>query len=86
MRCFTARSPTGTARGCGPNPEVGIEQLHQQLERRALARAVRTQEAEDLALVHRQRETVKGPIRARPPEPGEEVLGELVGFDRGGHS
>jgi hypothetical protein len=63
----------------------GIQQLHQQLERGALAGAVRPEKPEDFTLVDRQREAVEGTIRPRPPESGEKVLGKLVGLNRGCH-
>ena len=53
----------------------GIEQLHQQLQRGALAGAIRAEKSEHLALVHREREAVQGPIGSRPPEADEKILG-----------
>ena len=52
----------------------GVEQLHQQLQRRALAGPVRTKETEDLPLLHRERQAIKSSIRTRAPEAGEEVF------------
>ena len=58
-------------------------QLQQQLQRRRLAGAVRTEKPEDLAGFHLQREAVEDAPRPLPPEANGVVLGELDGFDRG---
>ena len=60
----------------------GEDQLHQQLDCRALAGAVGAEKAEDLALVDLQGELIERPIRPGPPEADEIVLGETVGLER----
>ena len=54
-------------------------QLHQQLQRRRLAGAVRSEESEDLALADLERQAVERPIGALAPEADAEVLGEVEG-------
>ena len=53
-------------------------QLHQQLERRRLAGAVGTEEAEDLARLDLERQAVEGAVGPRAPEADCVVFGELV--------
>ena len=48
MRRFAATSPSGRPR-ISARPDDGKHELHQQLERGRLARAVGSEEAEDLA-------------------------------------
>ena len=62
------------------------DQLHQQLERRRLARAVGAEKPEDLAALDRQREPIERPIRAGSPEADRVVLRKLVDVDGGGHT
>ena len=82
MRRLTATSPTGRPR-ISARPEVGYDQLHQQLQRRRLAGAVRAEKAEHLALTERTNDTrVERQIRAWPPEPDLVVLGERLGANR----
>ena len=54
-------------------------QLHEQLQRRRLARAVRAQKSEHLSLADVERQAVERPIRTLPPEADAVILGELVG-------
>ena len=56
----------------------GGEQAAQHADRRRLAGAVRAEEAEDLALVHAERDPVDG-------HEGAEALGELADLDGDGH-
>ena len=60
-------------------------QLHQQLDRGALAGAIRAEEAKHLARFHLHAQPMQGWIGPRPPEPDEEILGQVVGLDRGSH-
>src|SRR5262249_36749718 len=72
------------ARGLAENsrrPGGGIKQLHEQLERGALAGAVRAEKPEHFAFVHRQRQAVERAVRPGAPETGEEILRELLDLD-----
>ena len=55
------------------------DQLHQQLERRGLAGAVRTEKAEDLALPDLEGQRVERPVGPRAPESDGVVLGKGLG-------
>ena len=60
-------------------------ELHEQLQRGRLARAVRTEKSEDLALADVERQAIERPIGTLPPEANAVVLGELEasrGLDR----
>ena len=61
-------------------------QLHQQLQRRRLAGAVRAEEAEDLARLDLERQAVERAVRALAPEADRVVLRQLVGGKRAGTS
>ena len=66
----------------GPAEDLGAaggreDQLHQQLERGGLARAVRAEKAEDLAGLDRERQAVERAVRALAPEADRVVLREL---------
>ena len=68
-------------------------ELHQQLQRRRLARAVRSEKAEHLARLDRERQPIERAVRPLPPEADRVVLRQLVdsvslgacGVSRGGH-
>src|SRR6185436_6295721 len=60
-------------------------QLHEQLERRRLAGAVRAQEAEDVAGGDVDGQAIERAIGARAPEADQVVLAQLARADRRGH-
>ena len=80
MRRRTATSPTGRPR-ISARPDVGKNQLHQQLQRGGLAGAVRTEKAEDLAPATPAGQAVERDVGTRPPEADRVVLGEPFGSD-----
>ncbi len=55
------------------------DELHEQLQRRGLTRAVRTEEAEDLALADLEGQAVERPVGPRAPESDRVVLGKGLG-------
>jgi hypothetical protein len=60
-------------------------QLHQQLQRRRLARAVRPEKPEHLAGLDVEREAAEGAVGPLPPESNRVVFGEVERGERGGH-
>jgi hypothetical protein len=64
----------------------GIDQLHQQLERRRLARAVRAEEADDFSRFDVEGEAIEGAVRPLAPEADGVVLGQLEGGQSGRHA
>ena len=77
MRRLTERSPSGRPR-ISARPEVGIHQLHQQLQRGRLAGAVGPEKAEDLARLDVERQPIERAIRTLAPEADGVVLRQLV--------
>ena len=62
-----------------------INQLHQQLERRALAGAVRPEKTKHLAGLHLERQRIERAVRTRPPESNEVILAKSFSLDRCRH-
>ena len=62
-----SRARRGRARVA--RPRVGADQAHQHLQRRGLAGAVRADEAEDLALAHRERDAAQDRASRAAPKP-----------------